>query len=54
MERIPIYKKEGDTENENLVINGHISNTARTQIEIETQTSLNSPQKRKRFLVSLC
>lgn len=47
MERIPIYKKEGDTANENLVINGHISNSARTQIEIETQTSLNSPQKRE-------
>ncbi|XP_013143730.1 PREDICTED: nuclear distribution protein nudE-like 1 [Papilio polytes] len=45
IEKVPEYKKEdGSIEN---VCNGHISNTSRTQVEIETQTSLTTPQKRE-------
>ncbi|KAG6447141.1 hypothetical protein O3G_MSEX004783 [Manduca sexta] len=46
MEKVPVHKKEDDSTNENQ-INGHISNSTRTQVEIETQTSLMSPQKRE-------
>ncbi|XP_049868814.1 nuclear distribution protein nudE-like 1 isoform X2 [Pectinophora gossypiella] len=44
IEKVP-HKKEDSSENDNLV-NGHVSN-ARTQVEIETQTSITSPQKRE-------
>lgn len=47
MEKVPVHKKEDDSTNENQLTNGHISNTTRTQVEIETQTSLMSPQKRE-------
>ncbi|CAG5059745.1 unnamed protein product [Parnassius apollo] len=46
IEKIPDYKKEDGSVSEN-VCNGHISNTSRTQVEIETQTSISSPQKRE-------
>lgn len=43
IEKIPILKKEESSTNETLC-NGH---SARTQVEIETQTSISSPAKRK-------
>lgn len=46
MEKVPKPKK-GDESTESSLVNGHISNPSRTQVEIETQTSLMSPQKRK-------
>ncbi|XP_068631758.1 nuclear distribution protein nudE homolog 1 [Battus philenor] len=46
IEIVPEYKKEDGSINEN-VCNGHIPNTSRSQVEIETQTSLSSPQKRE-------
>lgn len=52
MELIPPHKKE-DEENETPAINGVINNS-RTHVEIETQTSITSPQKRKYlFLLNL-
>ncbi|CAH2037449.1 unnamed protein product, partial [Iphiclides podalirius] len=46
IEKVPDYKKE-DGSIEESVCNGQISNTSRTQVEIETQTSISSPQKRE-------
>ncbi|XP_026725003.1 nuclear distribution protein nudE homolog 1-like isoform X1 [Trichoplusia ni] len=46
MEKVPKPKK-GDESTESSLVNGHISNPSRTQVEIETQTSLMSPQKRE-------
>ncbi|XP_012546560.2 nuclear distribution protein nudE-like 1 isoform X1 [Bombyx mori] len=46
VERIPSSKKEED-ENETTLTNGHLSNSTRNQVEIETQTSIMSPQKRE-------
>ncbi|XP_059047021.1 nuclear distribution protein nudE homolog 1 isoform X2 [Achroia grisella] len=46
VERIPPHKKEDGIPNENTVVNGHITNSNRTQVEIEPQ-SLSSPQKRE-------
>ncbi|XP_038211733.1 nuclear distribution protein nudE-like 1 isoform X4 [Zerene cesonia] len=43
IEKIPTVKKEDGGTNEN-VCNGH-SNTSRTQVEIETQTSVASPHR---------
>ncbi|XP_075973535.1 nuclear distribution protein nudE-like 1 [Anticarsia gemmatalis] len=47
MERVPKEKKPDDSTNENSLVNGHSPNPSRTQVEIETQTSLMSPQKRE-------
>ncbi|CAB3230048.1 unnamed protein product [Arctia plantaginis] len=47
MERVPKEKKLDDSTNENSLFNGHSPNPSRTQVEIETQTSLMSPQKRE-------
>ncbi|XP_026750859.1 nuclear distribution protein nudE-like 1-A isoform X2 [Galleria mellonella] len=46
VERIPTHKKEDGSPNENKVVNGHISNSNRSQVEIDTQI-LSSPQKRE-------
>ncbi|KAM3964494.1 nuclear distribution protein nudE isoform 2-T2 [Aphomia sociella] len=46
VERIPTHKKEDGSPNENAVVNGHISNSTRTHVEIEPQ-NLSSPQKRE-------
>lgn len=49
IEKIPVPKKEdGPPE----VCNGHT--TARTQVEIETQTSILTPQKSELFLFINC
>lgn len=45
VERQPLSKKEDGSENDNTLINGHVS--TRTQVEIETQTLVVTPQKRK-------
>lgn len=47
MERVPKEKKPDDSTNENTLVNGLSPNPSRTQVEIETQTSLMSPQKRE-------
>lgn len=47
MERVPKEKKLDDSTNESSIFNGLSPNPSRTQVEIETQTSLMSPQKRK-------
>ncbi|KAI5651875.1 nuclear distribution protein nudE-like 1 isoform X2 [Phthorimaea operculella] len=46
IEKVPHKEKENSSENDNTLVNGHVSN-ARTQVEIETQTSISSPQKRE-------
>lgn len=51
MEKVPKQKTGDDSTNETSLVNGHISNAARTQVEIETQTSLMSPQKRKLLFI---
>ncbi|XP_026317543.1 nuclear distribution protein nudE-like 1 isoform X1 [Hyposmocoma kahamanoa] len=45
VERHPHSKKEDGSENDNALVNGHVS--TRTQVEIETQTSMTTPQKRE-------
>uniref|UniRef100_A0A2A4JU80 NUDE domain-containing protein n=1 Tax=Heliothis virescens TaxID=7102 RepID=A0A2A4JU80_HELVI len=47
MEKVPKPKKGDESTIEGSLVNGHISNPSRTQVEIETQTSLMSPQKRE-------
>lgn len=47
IEKIPIMKKEDGSTNESLC-NGH---STRTQVEIETQTSLSSPARRKYSII---
>lgn len=47
MEKVPKPKKGDDSTLDSSLVNGHISNPTRTQVEIETQTSLMSPQKRE-------
>ncbi|CAK1584153.1 unnamed protein product [Parnassius mnemosyne] len=47
IEKIPEYKKEDGSVNENVCNGVSITNTSRTQVEIETQTSISSPQKRE-------
>lgn len=47
MEKVPKPKTGDDSTIETSLVNGHIPNPSRTQVEIETQTSLISPQKRK-------
>ncbi|XP_072931979.1 nuclear distribution protein nudE-like 1 isoform X1 [Epargyreus clarus] len=47
VERIPTSKKEDVSPSESPQCNGHITNSTRTQVEIETQTSLTTPQKRE-------
>ncbi|KAJ2946056.1 hypothetical protein O0L34_g4975 [Tuta absoluta] len=46
IEKVPHKEKEDSSDNDNILVNGHVSN-ARTQVEIETQTSISSPQKRE-------
>lgn len=49
MEKVPKPKKGDDSTLDSSLVNGHISNPTRTQVEIETQTSLMSPQKREYY-----
>lgn len=42
IEKIPILKKEDSSTNENIC-NGH---STRSQVEIETQTSITSPRRK--------
>lgn len=50
VERHPHSKKEDGSENDNALINGHVS--THTQVEIETQTSMTTPQKRELLLLN--
>lgn len=50
VERHPHSKKEDGSENDNALVNGHVS--THTQVEIETQTSMTTPQKREFLLLN--
>jgi hypothetical protein len=47
MEIVPSHKKEDEVIHETTVQNGILNNPTRNRAEIETQTSISSPLKRK-------
>ncbi|XP_073945347.1 nuclear distribution protein nudE-like 1 isoform X2 [Choristoneura fumiferana] len=47
VEKIPVHRKEDESTIENPMVNGHVTNSTKGQVETETQTVLSSPLKRE-------
>lgn len=48
-----MHRKEDESTNENPMVNGHVTNSTKGQVETETQTVLSSPLKRKLYSTNL-